>query len=54
MVYAILLIMTDGHINDMDATVQAVVALANSPCSIIIMGIGDEDFEPMEELDRVD
>jgi hypothetical protein len=54
LVYAILLLMTDGHITDMDDTIRALIELATSPCSIIIMGVGDEDFTPMEELDRVD
>ncbi|CAM9116727.1 unnamed protein product, partial [Phaeothamnion confervicola] len=49
--YWILLIITDGLINDMDATVDAVVAIAALPFSIIIVGVGNEDFSNMEVLD---
>jgi len=52
--YSILLIITDGVINDMDATVGAVVAASTKPLSIIIVGVGSADFALMEKLDADD
>ncbi|XP_064607503.1 copine-8-like [Liolophura sinensis] len=52
--YFILLILTDGIITDMPQTMEAVVNAANLPMSIIIIGIGDADFEAMEILDGDD
>ena len=49
--YHILLIMTDGDIHDMDKTKDLIVAASLLPISIIIVGIGDENFELMVELD---
>jgi hypothetical protein len=39
-----LLIITDGVINDMDATVTALVQASGQPLSVIIVGVGNEDF----------
>lgn len=50
--YTVLLIFTDGAINDMDATIEAVVAASYKPMSIIIVGIGTADFGPMNRLDN--
>ena len=49
--YFILLIITDGVITDMQNTKQAIVKAAKLPMSIIIVGVGNEDFTAMEELD---
>ena len=49
--YSVLLILTDGVINDMDATVEAVVRASRLPLSIIVVGIGNADFAAMEALD---
>ncbi len=51
--YLILLILTDGIINDMRQTKDQIVAMSNSdlPISIIIIGIGNADFSGMKELD---
>lgn len=49
--YHILLILTDGQIDDILETKDYVVKLSNYPISIIIVGIGDnDDFENMEIL----
>ena len=45
--YIILLILTDGIIHDMEETLQDIVDSAYLPLSIIIVGIGNEDFENM-------
>jgi len=49
--YFILLIITDGVINDMQDTINEVVRASEYPMSIIIVGVGDEDFSMMDELD---
>ena len=52
--YQILLLLTDGAIHDMPATIDLVCQLAELPCSIIIVGVGNADFSAMEELDGDD
>lgn len=52
--YNILLIITDGEIHDMEATKDLVVASSHLPFSIIIIGVGDEKFKLMKELDSDD
>ncbi|WAR25920.1 CPNE8-like protein [Mya arenaria] len=52
--YFILLIITDGIITDMPQTCEAIVNAASLPMSIIIIGVGDADFEAMEVLDGDD
>jgi hypothetical protein len=45
--YNVLLIITDGIINDMQQTVDAIVACSSLPMSIIIVGVGSADFTGM-------
>jgi vacuolar-type H+-ATPase subunit F/Vma7 len=52
--YTILLIITDGIINDMAETKDAIVEAGNLPLSIIIVGVGDENFDAMDVLDADD
>ena len=54
MVYSILLILTDGAINDMNETISSIVKAAYLPMSIIIVGVGNGDFGAMETLDGDD
>lgn len=49
--YYIILLLTDGAINDMPETLQAIVNLSSLPCSIIIVGVGSANFENMNRLD---
>ncbi|CAL4167831.1 unnamed protein product, partial [Meganyctiphanes norvegica] len=49
--YFILLILTDGIITDMPMTKEAIVNASILPLSIIIVGVGNADFDAMEELD---
>ena len=49
--YHILLIVTDGNIHDMSAAKRTLVELSDYPCSIIIIGVGEEDFSDMQALD---
>ena len=46
--YTVLLIITDGVINDMAQTKEAIVAASDLPLSIIIVGVGEADFTNME------
>jgi len=52
--YNILLIITDGVINDMKRTCDAIVDAAALPLSIIIVGVGDANFDNMDTLDADD
>ena len=47
--YFVLLIFTDGNIHDMKETKELIVS--KLPCSIIIVGVGNSDFEKMIDLD---
>lgn len=49
--YTILLILTDGVINDVDPTLQALFQTSSLPVSIVIIGVGDADFTDMVVLD---
>ena len=46
-----MLILTDGEIHDMEKTKELLVQASQLPLSVIIVGVGEEDFEMMEELD---
>merc|ERR1719283_736940 len=48
--FQVLLIITDGIICDMEATKAAIVRASDLPMSIIIIGVGSEDFQAMDEL----
>ena len=52
--YNILMILTDGIIEDMDETINSLVEASFLPISIIIIGIGNADFSNMEFLDADD
>lgn len=54
MQYQVLLLLTDGVIHDAPATKDIIYQLAELPCSIIIVGVGNADFEQMDELDGDD
>lgn len=49
--YYILMILTDGQIQDMNETKDCIVEASKLPLSIIIIGIGKTDFDYMEILD---
>ena len=52
--YNILMILTDGIIDDMDDTIDSLVEASFLPISVIIIGIGDADFSNMDILDADD
>jgi hypothetical protein len=51
--YFVLLILTDGVIHDMEDTKSSIVNASHLPLSIIIVGVGNEDFENMVILDGI-
>jgi len=52
--YTILLILTDGVIDDMEATIDTIVKYNDRPLSIVIVGVGPADFKNMDILDADD
>ena len=46
-----LLILTDGVINDLDSTKAAIIEASSEPISIVIVGVGEADFSQMQALD---
>ena len=52
--YHILLILTDGIINDLQPTIDILVEGSFLPLSVIIIGIGNDDFHEMVVLDGDD
>lgn len=48
------MIITDGLITDMEQTKLAIIEASDQPLSIIIIGVGEEDFTDMHELDSDD
>merc|ERR1711892_690780 len=52
--YFVLLIITDGIITDFEETKDALVNASSLPMSVIIVGVGNEDFSAMEILDGDD
>mmetsp|Transcript_26261 Transcript_26261/g.25438 ORF Transcript_26261/g.25438 Transcript_26261/m.25438 type:complete len:132 (+) Transcript_26261:1151-1546(+) len=52
--YHVILIMTDGDIHDKDLTTETIIELSKYPVSIIIVGVGDEEFEIMKFFDSDD
>ena len=50
-IYNILMILTDGIIDDMEETINSLVEASYLPISVIIIGIGDADFTNMDRLD---
>lgn len=49
--YTCVLIITDGVISDMDKTRAELIKLSRYPVSVIIIGVGSEDFSKMRTLD---
>lgn len=49
--YTVLLMLTDGVISDYDATTAELIKLSSLPLSIVIIGLGTEDFGKMHAFD---
>lgn len=53
--FSILLILTDGIISDLPSTIDAIIESSyNTPMAIVIVGIGDANFDSMKRLDGDD
>ena len=52
--FHILVIITDGIINDMNRSIDEIVRGSELPLAIIIVGVGDADFSGMDTLDADD
>ena len=52
--YKVLIIFTDGILNDVEDTRAIVASCSNDPVSILIVGVGNEDFKEMKVLDGDD
>lgn len=48
--YFILLIVTDGCVTNPQKTLDAIVKCSFLPVSIIILGVGQRDYSPMQKL----
>ena len=46
-----ILIITDGTIHDFDETKNIIIKSSYLPFSVIVIGVGNEDFTAMKELD---
>jgi hypothetical protein len=49
--YTILLVISDGAVSDIKATVDCLNRVCETPLSVVIVGVGDADFASMEFLD---
>eukprot|EP01040_Poterioochromonas_malhamensis_P007719 gene7719-8337_t len=49
--FTVLLILTDGVINDMEATMRTLIRASGLPLSVVIVGVGSADFNEMKRLD---
>ena len=49
--YTILLIVSDGAVSDVQATAKCLDEVSDSPLSIVIIGVGNADFNSMQFLD---
>jgi len=50
--YYILLILTDGNADDMEYIKDEIIKTSKLPISIVIVGLGDNNFDKMVELDN--
>ena len=48
--YPVLLILIDGTIHDSNSARDEIIKLAKLPCSIIVVGVGNSDFQFFEDL----
>ena len=53
-VYNVLMILSDGFIHDFEDSKETIVDLSEYACSIVIVGLGVEKFNMMEEFDGDD
>ena len=51
--YLVFMLMTDGQYVDEDSTIDMIVEASNLPISIIIVGVGNEDFSLMDQYKHI-
>ena len=51
--YHVCLMLTDGKIEDMNETIDVLIEAAKLPISVIIVGIGNDDFGKMHTLGKI-
>lgn len=51
--YVVLLLLTNGVSEDMDQTIGEIIRASSLPLSILIVGIGGADFEPLKNALRI-
>ena len=54
MSYTILLILTAGNVENVKETKKKLIKVSEDPLSVVIVGIGDANFDGMEFLDEHD
>lgn len=52
--YTVLLLMTDGEVTDLQETIDCIIKGCALPLSVVIVGIGNESFTKMDQLDGND
>lgn len=50
--YYVLIILTDGSIDDYNDTVNKIISASSLPLSIVFVGLGDGDFTLLKKLDQ--
>lgn len=50
--YYVLIILTDGTVDDFNDTVDKIIEASNLPLSIVIVCLGDGDFTQIKKLDQ--
>jgi vacuolar-type H+-ATPase subunit F/Vma7 len=50
--YYVLILLTDGQIDDFADTVDKIIEASSLPLSIVIVGLGDGDFTQIEKFDQ--
>ena len=50
--YYVLIILTDGDIDDYDLTVEKIIEASSLPLSIVIVGLGEGNFTKISLLDQ--
>lgn len=50
--YYVLIVLTDGSIDDYNDTVDKIIEASNLPLSIVLVGLGNGDFSLLKKLDQ--
>lgn len=50
--YYVLIVLTDGSIDDYNDTIDKIIEASNLPLSIVLVGLGNGDFSLLKKLDQ--